>query len=184
MINNMEEKKGFKMFYEKSNKLMGVSLAVVSLLLSIWGMTSVLHAQSGFAALDVSGTLTYAGCKVPCVDTWIDDMIECLDTTGSPPCNTQMCDINNFRYLECTPCDSSNKDDDDCKYHLDNNQWLRWETVRVMNCTSTTPGYIFLDKCNRAGNYEGFYTPCINGECTGDLYSHTATEWGRAVCGD
>ena len=146
---------------------MGISLLVVAMLLSIWAMTSVLHAQSGLSALDVSGGDTYPGCKDPCDDTWITSLIECFHLSGDT-CKTDRCIINNIRYLKCTE-GTAGCGETDCEYHKDYNDWYKSIYVRWMSCVSNTPGTLDLGACATAGpGYQRFHTPCVYDSCYGE----------------
>lgn len=169
------------MFYKKNRRRVGISLAAVSMLLSIWGITSILQAQVSSSDFDVAGGLTMSGCKDPCDDTWITGLTECQHLTGST-CETDACMLNSLRYLKCD-CGSAGPGEDDCEYYLDDTDWQRWEIHRTMTCNSTTPYTLLYGTCAKSGIYDGANTPCVYNECFGEILRDHATAWSRARCG-
>ena len=144
---------------------MGISLLVIAMLLSIWAMTSVLHAR------EVSGGLTLPDCKDPCVDYKITSVVECLHLSGST-CETDRCTINNLRYMECTE-GTAGCGETDCEYHKDYSDWWRSEYIRWHSCNSTTPASgNYGNDCAISGTgNKSWSTPCIwSGGCNGELW--------------
>lgn len=172
------------MFYEKRMPSMGVGLAIVSMLLFIWAMTSVLHARPDSSAFDVSGatTFTLGTCKAdPCTDTLTMHVDECYDYGGTS-CRDDLCVTNVLRYLECGPCEDAPPGANDCMYSVDNSDWRRWIIVRYMSCNSNTPDSGLYGECRISGTYPGWSTPCVIDLCYGELFDDYIHSVNRARC--
>ena len=165
---------------------MGGSLAIVAMLLSIWALTSMLHAQVGFSTFDVSGGLTLATCKDPCSDTHITSMTECYHPDKEDPnCSKLACAIQNIRYLVCTECEDAEPEADDCEYYRDYFDWWRSERIYYYDCNSTTyDEEPYGDRCSV--DYflnRGMETPCVwTAGCNGVEYNYKRL-YGRLRCG-
>jgi len=163
------------MYREKSKRLGGISLAIVSMLLSTCAMTSMLHARVGPSGFDVSGGATLWNCKDPCIDWCLTSVIECLDLTGST-CETDRCTINSLRYLYCRCPGDASPGADDCVYHMDSGDWWRAEYIRWHACNSTTYDWDWYKEkyCAKDGlGNSSWSTPCIwTGSCTGALWRY------------
>lgn len=175
------------MFPRKSMRLMGSSLMIVCMFLSVWAMASLLHARVGSSAFEVPGATTLGTCKEPCSDTGVSSLVECLHLSGST-CETNACILNSYRTLQCVECKNAAPGAANCEYHQDTGQWARWEIWREMPCNSTTRSDLNLGECGllmlHGSLYHSTYTPCVTGSCYGEIYQGVdqATQWGRPVC--
>lgn len=172
------------MLHKKSMRVMGVSLAVASMLLSVSAISSLLGASTGF---NESGALL-SGCKEPCFDSCYVSVTECLHL-GGPTCETNACQINTLQYMRCEE-GSPGSGKDPCEYVLDGRRWARWEIWREMSCQSTTESVLnFGDSSCAVGRplsevSSTAYTPCIIAGCNGPIYDNfdKATLLGAVIC--
>lgn len=132
-----------------------------------------------FAAMEEPhkfGAALAGNCKQPCSDTWITSVEECDDVAGIPPehrtangCHDSRCTINNIRYIVCS---SPETEGNNCVWHRDPNDWVRWVTVREMPCTDL--GAYTWDPGPCAGNQQfgPVDTPCKSNGCSGPIYDN------------